>query len=99
MNNSREQLLFFRTKRGRGGWGGHYSREAIISPKEDDYSRGTINRGTAIIRGNTLFNIKFVIAEAVYLDFVHLFISLISIFTQEHLIKRLVSIETVVLRR
>jgi len=71
----------------------------IFPPKGDDYSRGTINRGTAIIRGNTLFNIKFVIAEAVYLDFVHLFISLISIFTQEHLIKRLVSIETVVLRR
>ena len=38
--------------------GSDYSREAIIlniSVKGGDYSREAINRGTAIIRGNTVF--------------------------------------------
>ena len=38
--------------------GGDYLREAIISQifpsKEGDYSRESLNRGTAIIRGNTV---------------------------------------------
>ena len=40
------------------GVGGDYLREAIISEifpsKEGDYSRESLNRGTAIIRGNTV---------------------------------------------
>ena len=52
-----------------GGWGkSAYSREAIIlniSVKEDDYSREAINRGTAIIRGNTVsVNLQTVIKAA-----------------------------------
>ena len=45
--------------RGRGGEG-DYSREAIvsnISAKGFHYSREAINRGTAIIRGNTVYAI------------------------------------------
>ena len=41
----------------RGGEEGDYSREAIvfnISIKGGDYSREVINRGTAIIQGNTV---------------------------------------------
>ena len=38
---------------------GDYSREAIVlslSGKGGDYSREAINRGTAIIRGNMVYN-------------------------------------------
>ena len=43
----------------RGGWGDDYSRETIISNISikgggGDYSREVINRGTAVIRGNTV---------------------------------------------
>ena len=46
--------------RGGGGGGRDYSREVIIlklifSSKRGDYSREAINRGTAIIRRNTVF--------------------------------------------
>ena len=36
-----------------GGGGSDYSREAIILPSGGDYSRVAINRGAAIILGNT----------------------------------------------
>ena len=38
-------------RRGRGG--SDYSRETIILPSGGDYSRVVINRGAAIILGNT----------------------------------------------
>ena len=39
---------------------GNYSREAIISNNKGvDYSREVINRGTAIIRGNTVHKLYF----------------------------------------
>ena len=43
----------------RGWWGDDYSRETIISNISikgggGDYSREVINRGTAVIRGNTV---------------------------------------------
>ena len=45
-------------ERGNGEGEGDYSRQAIISNisvKGFDYSRKAINRGTAIIRGNTVY--------------------------------------------
>ena len=39
---------------GGGGGGSDYSREAIILPSGGDYSRVVINRGVAIILGNTV---------------------------------------------